>query len=330
MATIFLSYRRTDSPQACRVYEWLVRRFGKDAVFMDVTAIPLAVDYADYIRKAIMDSRIMIVLIGTRWMEKLADTDDPVRLELELALENKVPLMPLLIGNTTMPDPEDLPASIAAIAYQNAITIGVSHDFHTHMQTLLPKLESILRQLAVHSQAMANPDVIYLACHGVIEFLKNARNQYEEDKPQGWDVNWEVVGTTDFIKRNLGGVYVTLFLHRVVRLDVALELHFILSFWGHYAIGEQHLAGWVIRQIEQSPILSGDHFAADANNRECVLKIRRSDEDPRQIWQMITDEPLRLALAYVATVSPQMRPTETANKDSHDRQQDGSPAGKQR
>jgi hypothetical protein len=44
MPAIFLSYRRTDSPQACRVFDWLVRRFGKDAVFMDVAAIPLAVD----------------------------------------------------------------------------------------------------------------------------------------------------------------------------------------------------------------------------------------------------------------------------------------------
>jgi hypothetical protein len=37
------------------------------------------------------------------------------------------------------------------------------------------------------------------------------------------------------------------------------------------------------------------------------LKIRWSDEDPRQVWKMITDLPLRLSLTYVATVSLKRR-----------------------
>lgn len=71
MAAIFLSYRPTDSPQACQVYEWLALRFVKDAVFMDVAAIPYAVDYSDYIREAIEGSRIMIVLIGDTWLLRI-------------------------------------------------------------------------------------------------------------------------------------------------------------------------------------------------------------------------------------------------------------------
>jgi len=304
MATIFLSYRRTDSPQACRVYEWLVRRFGEDAVFMDVAAIPFAVDYADYIRDAITGSRVMIVLIGDGWVERLATTDDPVRLELEVAIGNHIPVLPLLIGNTTMPDPDDLPSSIADVAYQNAVTIGVSHDFHTHMQALLPRIESILRKLAVQNRATSDPDVIHMACEGVIHFLREAHARYEERKQEGWQVNWDVVGTSDFSKPKSGGLYVTLFLHRVVRFDTVLELHVTLSFWGYFAIHEQRLAGWVVRQLDQTPIIPAESFSPDSKGSGCDLKIRRSDEDPRQIWQMITDEPLRLTLAYVATVSP--------------------------
>ena len=52
MATFFLSYRRTDSPQACRVYDWLAGRFGEDALFMDVEAIPAAVSFPAYIKEA--------------------------------------------------------------------------------------------------------------------------------------------------------------------------------------------------------------------------------------------------------------------------------------
>lgn len=69
MAAIFLSYRRMDSPQACRIYDWLARRFGEDDVFMDVAAIPVAVSYIDVIRQAIVESRVMLVLIGARWLE---------------------------------------------------------------------------------------------------------------------------------------------------------------------------------------------------------------------------------------------------------------------
>src|SRR6185295_2891631 len=151
MATIFLSYRRTDSPQACRVYEWLTRRFGNDAVFMDVAAIPFAVSFPDVIKQAIADSSVLITLIGPQWLTKIHEANDPVRAEIESALERQVPVLPVLIGTTPMPSPEDLPASISNIASQNASTVGVSLDFDIHMQSLLPKIEQILGALGTQN-----------------------------------------------------------------------------------------------------------------------------------------------------------------------------------
>src|SRR5262252_9076498 len=123
MATIFLSYRRTDGPQACRVYDWLVQRFGNDAVFMDVTAIPFAVSFPDFIRQEISQARVLLALIGPQWQEKIREPDDPVRMELEAAAESRIPLLPLLIGNTPMPNAEELPASLAMFSVLNAIVI---------------------------------------------------------------------------------------------------------------------------------------------------------------------------------------------------------------
>jgi TIR domain/Pvc16 N-terminal domain len=300
MATIFLSYRRTDSPQACRVYDWLVQRFGKDAVFMDVAAIPFAVRFPDFIRNAIAGSNIMIALIGSGWPDRIQAADDPVRAEIEAAFDHHVPVLPVLIGNTAMPDPADLPASISTLASQNAVTVGVSNDFHTHMQALLPRIESILGAMAMQSAVTADPDVIHLACHGIITYL---RETYSRNEGEGWFVEWDVVGTGDFAKRNQN--YVTLFMHRVVRFDQLLELHFILSFWGIAAAAEHKLSGWVLRQLERTPVIPGEFFDPGPGAVGCNLKIRPSDEDSRQIWQMITDEPLRLSLAYVAVVSPQ-------------------------
>ena len=300
VATIFLSYRRTDSPQACRVYDWLVRRFGKDEVFMDVATIPFAVSFTDFIRSAIASSKIMIALMGPGWLARIQEADDPVLAEIESALDYHVPVLPVLIGNTPMPDPDELPASISTIASQNAVTVGVSHDFHTHMQSLLPNIETILARLAIQSVVTADPEVIHRACQGIVTYMEE---MYSRNGVKEWNVQWEVVGAGDFVKNQ--EIHVTLFLHRVVRLGELLELHFILSFWGYFAISDHRLAGWVIRLLELTPVIPDEFFDPGPEAVKCELKIRRSDEDSRQIWQMITDEPLRLSLSYVATVSPQ-------------------------
>src|SRR5262245_34748976 len=173
MATIFLSYRRTDGPQACRVHDWLVQRFGNDAVFLDVNAIPFAVSFPEFIKENIVASKVLIVLIGADWLKKIAQPEDPVRLEIETAIVNKIPILPLLIGNTAMPIVEDLPKSIATIAYQNALTVGMLHDFDTHMRSLVPKIESILGSLSTQSLATSDPEVVRTVCDGIIAFLRN-------------------------------------------------------------------------------------------------------------------------------------------------------------
>lgn len=222
-----------------------------------------------------------------------------MRLEVEAALSAKVPLLPVLIGGTPMPDPTQLPASMQSLAFQNAVTVGVSHDFHTHMQALLPMIESILGRLAGPSRVMADPDVIHRACESVIQFLKTA---YARDRADELNVVWEVVGPRDFAQT--GQVAVTLFLHRVVRLEALLELHFVLSFWGFFAVSDHRLAGWVIHQLERRPLIPLISTGAGEAEFTGELKIRPSHEDPRQIWTLITKEPLRLSLGYIGTINP--------------------------
>jgi hypothetical protein len=302
MATIFLSYRRTDSPQACRVYNWLVRRFGNDSIFMDVTAIPFAVSFPDYIKQAIANSNVLIALIGTQWLTKIHQEDDSVRMEIEVAIASHVPVLPVLIGNTPMPNVEDLPASISTIASQNAMIVGVLHDFDLHMQLLLSKIESILGALALQNTVTSDSGVIYLACRGVIQFLSNKASETEPFTSGRLD--WRIGNVTDSFSTELG---TRLFLHRVIRLAELLELHFILSFFALDPAGGLMLAGWVLRELERNPLIPNEFFKLDGMVPECDLKIRRSDEDPRQIWKMITSDPLLLSLAYIATVSPKAR-----------------------
>src|SRR5262249_58657568 len=105
MAIIFLSYRRTDSPQACRVYDWLVQRFGHDAVFMDVSNIPFAVSFTDYIKQEISNSKVLIALIGAGWQTKIREADDPVRMELETAGAQRIHVVAVLLGSNAPSEP---------------------------------------------------------------------------------------------------------------------------------------------------------------------------------------------------------------------------------
>jgi hypothetical protein len=294
MASIFLSYRRTDSPQACRVHDWLALRFGADAVFMDVSAIPFAVNFQDFIRSAIQASRVMIVLIGSEWHARIHQPDDPVRMEVETALAANVPVLPVLIGSTRMPDSEQLPASIAAIADQNAAFVGVLNDFDTHMRVLLPKIESILGRLAVRSVVTTDPHVVLETCAGIVRFLGDTLEPNRVGHMQ-----WSVFGTADFnpTQHNTASLY----LHRIAQLGDVLELHVLISFWTQVSGLALETAGFVMQRLEQQPIIPSEYV--QRLQAPVQVKMRRSDEDPRHVWKMITDYPLQLSLAYVATVS---------------------------
>jgi uncharacterized protein DUF4255/TIR domain-containing protein len=298
---IFLSYRRTDGPQACRVHDWLTLRFGQDAVFMDVSAIPFAVSFPDFIGTAIAASRILIALIGRDWHTRLQELTDPVRMELETAVAAGVPILPVLIGTTPMPSPDDLPASLTPIARQNAAVIGVLHDFDTHMRALLPKIESMLGGPAAGSIVTREPRAVEIVCSGTMFFLERSVNADRY-------LRWSVFGTVDFLREMESAV--SLYLHRISRLGDVLELHFLLSFWTRTAHSAHQLAGLVMQRIEQEPIVP----PAFLRETEVPLqvKLRPSDEDPRQVWKMVTDTPLQLSLAYVATVSIGVTANDTA------------------
>ena len=102
-----------------------------------------------------------------------------------------------------------------------------------------------------------------------------------------------MIGTIDFDADHSGST--TLYLHRVVRLADLLELHLLLSFWANDARTEQFISGWVLQSFERAPTLPLE----DGKQ----IRMRLSEEDPRVVWKMMSNAPLRLSLAYIATVS---------------------------
>jgi TIR domain-containing protein len=151
MPRITISYRREDSGVITgRIFDRLVARYGRDAVFRDIDNIPLGVDFRKHVGQMVDSSNVILAVVGPHWIgpadspSRLASQADPVRVEVEAAMRTSVPLVPVLVLGATMPDPNDLPESLRDFAYRNAVRIDADQDFDVHMGRLIRAIDGML------------------------------------------------------------------------------------------------------------------------------------------------------------------------------------------
>jgi hypothetical protein len=152
MPNLFISYRRDDAiGLAGRIYDRLQAHFGRRTVFMDVDSIPFGVDFRQHLGAVLDKCDALVSVIGEQWAgptpqgtRRVDDPNDFVRIEVETALARGIPVVPILVGRTSMPRPEELPASLANLAYRNAIQVDPGRDFHHHMDQLIQTLDEML------------------------------------------------------------------------------------------------------------------------------------------------------------------------------------------
>ena len=130
---IFISYRRVDAPGvAGRLSDTLSDYFGPERVFRDIENIEGGADFGQVIEGNLSSADAMIVLIGPEWLEatdesgnrRLDRIDDWVAAEVGAALESGVPVFPVLIEGTPMPDADNLPDRLKPLARRNAVSIS--------------------------------------------------------------------------------------------------------------------------------------------------------------------------------------------------------------
>jgi TolB-like protein len=146
---IVISYRRSDSEViAGRVRDRLAARFGDSSVYMDINDIPFGSDFRLHIQDALARSQVLIAIIGPQWRgesvggeARISESADPVRIEIETALNKGIPVIPLLIGSARMPAVDELPNSLKALAFINAAPVDTGRDFHQHIDRLIRTLE---------------------------------------------------------------------------------------------------------------------------------------------------------------------------------------------
>src|SRR4051794_21316886 len=121
MPSIFVSYRREDSrDQVDRHCEHLVEQFGEEQVFKDVDSMPLGSDFREVLTERVAGCDVLLAVIGPSWpsvsgrsgARRLDEQRDYVRIEIEAALARNIPVIPVLVGNSSVPKAEELPRSI--------------------------------------------------------------------------------------------------------------------------------------------------------------------------------------------------------------------------
>lgn len=146
---IFISYRRADSIAVTgRIYDRLAMAFGAENVFKDMDKIPVGSDFRRVINSAVANCDVQLAIMGREWLmmanangRRLDDPNDFVRIEIESGLQNEhVLVIPVLVGNAPMPDPDALPASLRPLVYRHAAPIRNDPDFNRDIEWLINQI----------------------------------------------------------------------------------------------------------------------------------------------------------------------------------------------
>lgn len=148
MPKIFISYRRSDSQMvAGRLRESLARCLGGEEIFRDKDSIDAGQDWTRAIEDSLTQNATVLALIGPNWatardMSGARRLDDPTdwnRIELELALKRSARVIPLLIGETRMPQESELPRSLGQLARIHALKLR-DDDWDSDVKRLIQAL----------------------------------------------------------------------------------------------------------------------------------------------------------------------------------------------
>ena len=77
---------------------------------------------------------------------KIGDDNDPIRIEVETALNQDIPLIPVLVGGATMPKSTTLPESLQKLCFLNAAEVDDGRDFHQHVDRLIRAMDRLLTE----------------------------------------------------------------------------------------------------------------------------------------------------------------------------------------
>ncbi|MEV5208260.1 toll/interleukin-1 receptor domain-containing protein [Micromonospora sp. NPDC053740] len=131
MSGIFINYRTVDSALgAVMLDNKLVERFGRDLVFRDDRSLPMGKAFEQILWDRLQTSDVVLAVIGPHWLTEavdglqlIADSNDFVHREIAKALDLNLNLVPVLVGDTPLPKPQELPQELRRLPEYKAFSI---------------------------------------------------------------------------------------------------------------------------------------------------------------------------------------------------------------
>lgn len=148
---IFISYRRADSRHAAgRLADELAAAFGERNIFRDIEGIDIGVNFATALERALGECVVMLVIIGPQWLEvrtesgqrRLDQPEDWTRQEVATALQRGIPVVPVLLEDTPLPRPDQLPPDLRELASRQQFNLSDGR-WRGDVQALVEKLARV-------------------------------------------------------------------------------------------------------------------------------------------------------------------------------------------
>jgi hypothetical protein len=144
---VFVSYRRRDLDAVRALADGLDAALGEDHVFFDLADIHAGARWESLLHTQLLASDVLLAAISERWMSELEardhDSDFVVR-EISLALQEGIPVVPVLFPGVEIPAMGQLPPLITGILGFQAISLSHSR-WAEDLQTLVAALEDVPR-----------------------------------------------------------------------------------------------------------------------------------------------------------------------------------------
>lgn len=147
----FISYRHADCDHyANLLYKKLKLNDPSCSVFYDEAKMHGGTSFIYQIKDELSNSDILILLISPYWhtksaKDRLHDKSDILFREISYALRYRIPILPILIENTKMPDKADLPKDISVLNYTHAIGLS-ENTFNVNLEELFEAIQLMLHE----------------------------------------------------------------------------------------------------------------------------------------------------------------------------------------
>lgn len=146
--SVFISYRRGPTTDITgRIHDWLERELAPGRVIRDVDSIPVGVRFWEHLEEQLTDCDIMLAVIGADWAAGIGNEEDFVAEEISFALRRGMPIVPVLVGGTAMPEPAALSESMRPVTEFQAIELDSGREFRRNVVELAGALKSLHQQV---------------------------------------------------------------------------------------------------------------------------------------------------------------------------------------